>query len=93
MKIDRYKALFVKNVINYEKDVSDLFGDFKFYLKISKCYTLSGRIWRVEVPNLIDHDKDLWRLLSRVFQYVHDKGCKYDRLESELMRKGIWKSL
>ena len=92
-KIDRYKARYVKTILNYEKDASDIFGDFKFYLRISKCYTLVGRVWRIEVPNRIDHDKDLWRLLARSFQYIHDKGCRYDRLESELIRKGIWRTL
>lgn len=92
-KIDKHKALYVKIILDYEKDVSDIFGDFKFYLRISKCYTLAGRIWRIEVPNMTDHDKNLWRLLARNFQYIHDKGCKYDRLESELMRKEIWRTL
>ena len=93
MKIDRYKALYVRTILDYEKDVADIFGEFKFYLRISKCYTLAGVVWRLEVPNRCDHDKNLWQLLSRSFQYIHDKGCRYDRLESELMRKGIWKML
>ena len=93
MKIDTHKALYVKPIVDYERNVSDPFGDFKFYLKISKCYTLSGRIWRVEVPNWCSHDRDLWRLLGEAFQYVHDNGMRYCRLEDTLMRKGIWQKL
>lgn len=72
---------YVKTKLNYIKDCKDIFGDFQFYLKISKCYTLKGMRWRIEVPNRTDHDSDLYKLLSRTFQYIHDKGCRYTRLE------------
>jgi|GEM_PF-5268025 len=87
------KALRVKVILDYERNVSDAFGDFKFYLKISKVYTLLGVVYRLEVPNRFDHDKSLWQLLARGFQYIHDKGCRYTRLEDELVTLGIWRRL
>lgn len=93
MDIDKYKALYVKPIVDYKRKVTDPFGDFEFYLRISKCYTLSGLVWRVEVPNYTGHDKNLWRLLERSFQYVHDKGMRYCRLEDTLISKGIWRNL
>lgn len=93
LKIDKHKALKVVTVLDYKKDVSDIFGDFQFYLKISKCYTLSGMVWRLEVPNYLTHNKNLWTLLSEGFQYVHDKGCRYDRLMDELYKYGLFNEL
>jgi hypothetical protein len=75
---------YVKTKLNYSKKCNDIFGDFEFYLRISKCYTLKGMRWRIEVPNYTGHDTNLYRLLSRTFQYIHDKGCRYMRLEENI---------
>lgn len=87
------KILFRKTILNYHERVSDNFGDFEFYLKIEKVYSIKGRFWRIVVPNYFDTDKNLWRLLSRVSLYIHDHGMRYERLEDKLRQKSIWRSL
>lgn len=99
MKIDIHKALFTKVLYEYDTNVCDQWGTdeekykFQFYFRLSKIYTLAGVVYRAEVPNLCDHDKDLYFLLGRVFLYVHDCGMRYERLKSVLMQKGIWRTL
>ena len=99
MMIDIRRALITKVLYESNSIKYDSYGTdedkykFSFYIRISKCYTLRGVIYRVEVPNYTDHDKSIYRLIDRVINYIHDNGMRYVRLEEKLRSKDMWKHL
>lgn len=66
---------------------------FEYDIVISKCYTLSGMVWEIKMPNRTDHDENLYRLITRSIEYAAIDFPQYFRLVEELQRKGFWKQL
>ena len=99
-KIDKHKELFHKVIFERKYTCHDEFGwpddkrhEFEFYFKVSRVFTLSGIVYRVEVPDFIAHDKDKFTAVWRAIKHVHEDGPRYYRLKDELYRKGIMKQL
>lgn len=100
MKIDRYKELFHRVIFEQRCICRDEFGwpddkrrEFEFYFKVSRVFTLSGIVYRVEVPDFTAHDKDKFTAVWRAIKHVHEDGPRYYRLKEELYRKGIMRQL
>lgn len=99
-KVDIHKEIFHK-VIFYKKYIcQDEFGwpddekhKFEFYFKISKVFTLSGIVYRVQVPDLTVHDKNMFLAIWEAIKNINDDGPRYYRLKEELYRKGFIKHL
>lgn len=99
-KIDKYKELFHKVIFERRYTCQDEFGwpddekrKFEFYFRVSKVFTLSGIVWRVDVPDFTTHDIDKFTAIWRAIKHVHEDGPRYYRLKEELYRKGIMKQL
>lgn len=99
-KIDINRELWHKVLFEQKCECVDEFGSsedkrrkFKFYFKLSKVYTLSGVVYRFEVPNCTYHDKNLSRGIWEILKYIHNDGTRYYRLKEELIRKGIMRTL
>ena len=76
-RIDKHKELFHKVIFEERYICQDEFGwpddenrKFEFYFKVSKVFTLSGIVWRVQVPDFTIHDKNkftaIWRAIKQV---------------------------
>lgn len=99
-KLDIHRELWHKVLFEQKCECIDEFGSsedekrkFGFYFKLSKVYTLSGVVYRFEVPNYTYHDKNLTKGMWEMLKYIHDDGMRYYRLKEELTRKGIMKTL
>lgn len=99
-KIDVHKEIFHKVIFDHRYTCQDEFGwtddekrKFEFYFRVSKVFTLSGIVWRVEVPDFTTHDKDEFTAIWRAVKHIHEDGPRYYRLKEELYRKGIMRQL
>lgn len=99
-KIDIHKELFHKTIFERKYVCQDEFGSyddekrkFEFYFKVSKVFTLSGIVYRVEVPDLTVHDKDKFFAIWIAIKHVNEDGPRYYRLKDELYRIGIMRKL
>lgn len=99
-KIYKHKELLHKVLCEWRYTCQDEFGwpddkrhEFEFYFKVSRVFTLSGIVYRVEVPDFTAHDKDKFTAVWRAIKHVHEDGPRYYRLKEELYRKGIMKQL
>ena len=82
-EINYYYALYLlKNSSNFEYDIV-----------IAKCYTLSGIVWEIKMPNYIDHDKNLYRLVVRSIEYAASEFPQRFRLVDELYKKDLFRKL
>ena len=99
IKTNKDRVLYRKNVYSNHFVHYDDFGSddekykFEYDITIAKCYTLSGRVWEIEMPNCVDHDKNLYRLIIRSLEYAASNFPQYFRLLDELYRKGLFKKL
>lgn len=93
IKIDVRKVVYREELCNFEKDVTDQFGNFGFYFRLYKCFTLSGIVYQVQVPNYTANDKNLYKLVFDTLFYIHEKGMRYDRLKEKLYSLKIWNTL
>lgn len=98
-KIRKDKIFYRKIVYARHYEHYDYFGDaeekhkFEYDIVISKCYTLSGTVWEIKMPNCTDHDENLYRLIARSIEYAAIYFPQYFRLVEELQKKGFWKQL
>lgn len=99
LKIRKDKILYRKIVYSRHFTHYDDFGNssdkhkFEYDIIISKCYTLSGIAWEIEMPNCVDHDKNLYRLIARSIEYAASKFPQYFRLMDELRKKDLLNKL
>lgn len=100
MRIDKHKALFSKVIFERKYTCQDEFGlsddekrKFEFYFRVSKVFTLAGIVYRVEVPDLVEHDKDKFSAIWRAIKHINEDGPRYYRLKDELYRKGFMRQL
>lgn len=101
MIIDKHRILYRKEVYSDLFIHTDEFGSitqndkhkFSYKITISKCWTLSGVVWGIDMPNRVDYDKNLYRLIVRSIEYAATEFPSYFRLKEELYRKGFWKQL
>lgn len=97
----RKDKIFYRNIVytKHYKHYDDFCGIptdnymFEYDITISKCYTLSGVVWEIKMPNCTDHDGNLYRLIARSIEYAAIDFPQYFRLVDELQRKGFWKQL
>ena len=94
-RIDKHKELFHKVIFEERYICQDEFGwpddenrKFEFYFKVSKVFTLSGIVWRVQVPDFTIHDKNKFTAIWRAIKQVQEDGPRYYRLKEELYKKG-----
>ena len=102
-KYDKCHKIWKKELHHYHEIITDGWGvssDESFCYEINtylyKCFSLKNGFWyRIKVPNLVVNEKRLDNVLSILFQYLYRDGgtCCYQRLEDELMRKGLWRKL
>ena len=102
-KYIKQDKIWKKQLHHYWSTVTDGWGvssDERFNYKIDtylyRCFSLKNGFWyQVKVPNFTDNHKSLDVVLSDLFEYLYrdDGTCCYQRLEDELMRKGLWKRL
>ena len=75
---------------------SDERFNYKIDIYLYKCFSFRKGFWnQVKAPNFVANDKKLGMVLDLLFRYIYVDGgtpC-YQRLEDELMRKGLWKRL
>lgn len=61
-----------------------------------QCFSFREGFWyQVKVPNFVANYKKLGTVLDLLFRYIYVDGgtpC-YQRLEDELINKGLWKQL
>lgn len=99
LRIRKDKILYRKIVYSRHFTHYDDFGDssdkhkFEYDIIISKCYTLSGIVWEIKMPNCVDHDKNLYRLIVRIIEYVASTSPQYFRLMDELRKKDLLNKL
>lgn len=89
------KTVYSKHFVHYD-EFSSSFDDrykFEYDITILKCYTLSGVIWRIEMPNCFDHDKNLYRLIVRGIEYAATEFPQYFRLRDKLLAKDLFNKL
>lgn len=61
-----------------------------------KCFSFKNGFWyQVIAPNFVSNDKTIDGVLKYLFIYLYREGgtCCYQRLEDELMSKGLWRKL
>ena len=99
-RIDKHKELFHKVIFEERYICQDEFGwpydekrKFEFYFKVSKVFTLSGIVWRVQVPDFTIHDKNKFTAIWRAIKQVQEDGPRYYRLKEELYKKGYMNKL
>ena len=98
-RIRKDKVLYRKIVYAKHCEHYDDFGDssdihkFEYDITISKCYTLSGMVWEIKMPNCTDHDKNLYRLIVRSIEYAASEFPQRFRLVDELYKKELFKKL
>lgn len=99
-KICRDKEIFKRVLFEQEYECCDEFGSsqdkkrrFKFFFRVSRIFTLGGIVYRVEIPDLVTHDKIMLRAIWRAVKEIQDDGPRYYRLKEELYRKGFMKQL
>lgn len=98
-KIRKDEILYRKIVYARHFEHYDDFGSveekhkFEYDIVISKCYTLSGMTWEIKMPNCIDHDKNLYRLIIRSIEYAAGEFPQRFRLVDELYRKDLFRKL
>lgn len=98
-KIKKYEVLYRKIVYSKHYTHYDDFGSsdenhrFEYDITISKCYTLSGVIWEIKMPNCVDHDKNLYRLIARSIEYAASEFPQRFRLVDELYKKDLFRML
>ena len=99
MRIDKRKVLYkkikyTKHYVHYDDfSIGDDKNKFEYDITISKCYTLSGIVWRIDMPNCTDYDSNLYRLIARSIEYAANNFPQYFRLVDELYNKGLTKKL
>ena len=99
-RIDKHKELFHKVIFEERYICQDEFGwpddenrKFEFYFKVSKVFTLSGIVWRVQVPDFTIHDKNKFTAIWRAIKQVQEDGPRYYRLKEDLYKKGYMNKL
>ena len=99
-RIDKHKELFHKVIFEERYICQDEFGwpddenrKFEFYFKVSKVFTLSGIVWRVQVPDFTIHDKNKFTAIWRAIKQAQEDGPRYYRLKEELYKKGYMNKL
>lgn len=99
-RIDKHKELFHKVIFEERYICQDEFGwpddenrKFEFYFKVSKVFTLSGIVWRVQAPDFTIHDKNKFTAIWRAIKQVQEDGPRYYRLKEELYKKGYMNKL
>lgn len=98
-KIRKNEVLYRKIIYARHCEHYDDFGDssdkhkFEYDIVIAKCYTLSGIVWEIKMPNCIDHDKNLYRLVVRSIEYAASEFPQRFRLVDELYKKDLFRKL
>ena len=92
-----------KQLHHYWTTVTDAWGvssDERFNYKIDtylyKCFSFRDGFWyQIKVPNFTANYKTLGGALDLLFRYIYveDGASCCQRLEDELMNKGLWKRL
>lgn len=99
MKINKNKILhktvkYSRTFTHYDDfSIADEKNKFEYTIVISKCYTLAGVVWEIEMPNCTDYDKNLYSLIVRSIEYAANKFPQYFRLVDELYNKGLTNKL
>ena len=99
--IDVHVVLHQKCLYEYHEHCSDEFytdsdntnSGFEYFLKIHKIWTLSGIYYRVEIPDMFVHDKNLFFAINECMKEMCNDSPRYYRLKEKLLANGMWKKL
>ncbi len=88
------KRLYKEHFAHYDNfGVQDEKHKFEYDIKLFKCYTLSGKVYQIQMPNCTMNDKNIGRLMANAIEYAASEFPQSFRLKDELIRKGIWRTL
>ena len=87
------RIFYKKEIFNYEKNCIDEFGEYKFYFKIYRCFSLKGISYLIKTVNFSCNRKKISDALKQTLNYLEEHSPRYDRLKEKIIMKGLSKKL
>lgn len=89
------KVLYKEHFTHYDNfgSADDPKRKFEYDITLYRCYTLSGRVYQIQMPNCTMNDKNIGRLMANAIEYAAAEFPQSFRLKDELIRKDIWRTL
>lgn len=89
------RVLYTEHFVHY-----DSFGfpedekrKFEYDITLYRVFSLQGLFYQIEMPNRIMCEKNIGKLMTRAIEYAASKFPQSFRLQDELIKKGIWRTL
>ena len=83
------RIFYKKEIFNYEKNCTDEFGEYKFYFKIYRCFSLKGISYLIKTVNFSCNQKKFSDALKLTLEYLEKETPRYYRLKSKAISEGL----
>lgn len=87
------KILYKKEIYNFEKDCTDEFGEYHWYFRIYRCFSISGVSYSIETSDMFTNQKKLKNCMDTVLKHLEKDNPRYYRLKEKVIGKGLHNKL
>ena len=87
------RILFKKKMYGFEKDCGDEFGEYHWYFRVYKCFSIQGISYSIETSDMFTNQKKLKDCLDTAIEHLERKNPRYYRLKENVIGKGLHNTL